>query len=75
MFQGPGAERNFIIRCKGCRENIPAPVETMPAQPVIAKCPLCNEIRRYLPSEIFRGRLSYLLMRKPIRTADGRMVK
>jgi hypothetical protein len=28
---------------------------------IVARCPLCGEIRHYLPSEIFRGKLSYKL--------------
>jgi len=54
---------DYTIRCKGCGENIPAPVETMPDYWVITTCPLCGERRRYLPSEIFSGRLSYLFDR------------
>jgi hypothetical protein len=73
MFQGAPNPLHVVIRCKGCGENIPAPVETMPAQPIAAKCPLCSEQRRYLPSEVFLGRLSHKLMRKPVRTADGRV--
>jgi hypothetical protein len=73
MFQGPPPTRTIVICCKGCRENIPAPVETVPAQPIAAKCPLCGQHRRYLPSEVFQGRLSHMLLRKPVRTADGRM--
>jgi hypothetical protein len=34
----------------------------VPAQPIAARCPICGEHRRYLPSEVFLGRLSYLLM-------------
>jgi hypothetical protein len=45
----------------------------VPSQPIAAKCPLCGEHRRYLPSEVFLGRLSYLFLRKPVRTADGRV--
>jgi hypothetical protein len=75
MFQGPSIERRVVIRCKGCGENIPAPVECVPAQPIAAKCPLCGEQRRYLPAEVFQGRLSYKLIRKPVRTADGRTEK
>jgi hypothetical protein len=75
MFQGPPPVRSVVIRCKGCGENIPAPVETMPAQPITAKCPLCGEHRRYLPSEVFQGRLSHMFIRKPVRTADGRVAK
>jgi len=52
---------DFTIRCKKCGENIPAPVGTMPDSWIVARCPLCGEIRHYLPSEIFRGKLSYKL--------------
>jgi hypothetical protein len=73
MFPGPESAKRIVVRCKGCRENIPAPVESVPSQPIAARCPLCGEHRRYLPSEVFLGRLSYLFMRKPVRTADGRV--
>src|ERR1017187_5739389 len=42
---------DFAIRCKGCGENIPAPVETMPDSWIEAKCPLCGSKLRYLPTE------------------------
>jgi hypothetical protein len=74
MFHGPPPAHGLVVRCKGRGENIPAPVETLPAQPIAARCPLCAEHRRYLPSEIFQGRLSHFLLRKPVRTADGRTV-
>ena len=54
---------DFTIRCKGCGENIPAPVGTMPDSWIGADCPFCGTKRRYLPSEIFRGRLSARLAR------------
>ncbi len=59
MF-GPPAGRicDFVVRCKGCGENIPAPVGTLPDSWIVAQCALCGEKRRYLPAEIFRGRLS-----------------
>ncbi len=63
----------FVIRCKRCAENVPAPVETLPASWITAKCPLCGELRAYLPTETFQGRLSWKLLRKPVRTADGRV--
>jgi hypothetical protein len=72
MFPGPESSKRVVVQCKGCGENIPAPVETMPSQPIAARCPLCHEHRRYLPSEVFLGRLSHLMIRKPVRTADGR---
>jgi hypothetical protein len=62
----------FVIVCKGCREIIPAPVETLPDSWIIADCPLCGEIRRYLPVDIFRGRLSHDLLSKPPRITDRR---
>jgi hypothetical protein len=65
--------KQVVVHCKGCGENIPAPVETVPSQPVAARCPLCHEHRRYLPSEVFLGRLSHLMIRKPVRRADGRV--
>jgi hypothetical protein len=58
---------DFTIRCKKCGENIPAPVGTLPDYWIAARCPLCGEKRSYLPSEIFRGHLSYKLGRKPVR--------
>ncbi len=51
----------FVLRCKACRENVPAPVETMPDTWILADCPLCGEKRRYLPTDIFCGSLSYRL--------------
>jgi hypothetical protein len=59
---------DFTISCKRCGENIPAPVATMPDSWITAQCPLCGEKRSYLPSEIFRGKLSYKLGPRPVRT-------
>jgi hypothetical protein len=73
MFPGPESSKRVVVQCRGCGENIPAPVETMPSQPIAARCPLCHEHRRYLPSEVFLGRLSHLMIRKPVSTADGRV--
>ncbi|WP_058186189.1 hypothetical protein [Terracidiphilus gabretensis] len=64
---------DFTIRCKGCNENINAPVGTMPSSWIIAACPLCQEKRRYLPTEIFRGRLSQKLIEK-MQAAGGAMI-
>jgi hypothetical protein len=66
MFGLPsGRICDFAVRCKGCGEAIPAPVETLPDTWIVAECPLCGMRRRYLPTEIFRGRLSERLMTKP----------
>jgi hypothetical protein len=53
------------IRCKKCRENIPAPVGTMPDSGIAAQCPLCGAKRNNLPSEIFQGNLSHRLGPEP----------
>jgi len=63
--------RDFVIRCKGCGNNIPAPFETLPASWIAVKCPLCGEHRRYLPTDVFQGRVSYQLLGKPVRSAQG----
>jgi len=60
MFHGPTSRlHDFVIACKRCREHIVAPVETIPDTWIIHTCPLCGERRRYVPAEIFRGRLSH----------------
>jgi hypothetical protein len=56
---------------QGCGENIPAMVETLPSSWIAVKCPLCGEHRRYLPSEVFQGRVSYQLLKKPVRSVQG----
>jgi hypothetical protein len=71
MFQGPPIQRAFVVCCKGCGENIPAPVETLPSSWIATKCPLCGEHRRYLPTEIFQGRIAFQLAKKPVRSAQG----
>jgi hypothetical protein len=68
MFQGPSSQRAFVVRCKRCGENVPAMAETLPASWVAVKCPLRSEHRRYLPTEVFEGRVSYALFRKPVRS-------
>ena len=59
---------DYTVTCKGCGQNIPAPVQTMPDTWIVTDCPLCGSRRAYLPPDIFRGRLSHLLFtRKPVR--------
>ena len=64
---------DFIVCCKGCGENVPAPVETLPSSWIVTECPLCGDRRRYLPPDIFRGRLSHKLAlgRKPVKSERG----
>lgn len=64
MFNIPSSlKSDFVIRCKGCGENIPAPVQTMPDTWIAKHCPLCGAYRRYLPNELCKGRLSHKLTR------------
>jgi hypothetical protein len=61
---------DYAVRSKGCGETIPTPVGTMPDTWIVATCPLCGDRRRYLPTDVFRGMLSYKLYsgesRKPV---------
>ncbi len=42
MFQGPSSVwRDFVVTCKGCRENIAASIETLPDDWIIEACPFC----------------------------------
>ena len=72
MFQGPQSWRAFVVRCKRCGENVPAGVETLPASWIAVKCPLCTEHRRYLPTEVFQGRVSYALAQEARPERTGR---
>jgi hypothetical protein len=56
---------DYTLRCKGCGENIPAPVRTLPDSWIVAVCPLCGDRRRYLPADLFRGKLSWKLAHRP----------
>ncbi len=56
----------------GRQEIILAPVQTVPDSWIVANCPLCGEKSRYLPADIFRGRLSNDLLAKSLWIADRR---
>jgi hypothetical protein len=66
MPQDPKGLHPFVVRCKGCDRNFAAPVETMPASWIAVKCPMCGEHRRYLPAEIFQGRVSWERLPWPV---------
>ena len=71
ILGGPPARFcDFAVTCKGCGECVPAPVETMPSSWIIAQCPLCDGKSEYLPPDIYRGKLSMKLPRKPVRSAE-----
>jgi hypothetical protein len=45
----------FVVTCKRCRREVPAGVQAFPFQSIVVACPLCGELRRYLPSEVYLG--------------------
>ena len=73
MFHGPTPGIHpFVVNCKRCQQNIAAPAQTLPGSWIVAECPLCGEKRRYLPADIFQGRLFHDLLLKPPRITDRR---
>lgn len=64
MFQGPSARKAFVVACKKCRRDVPTGAGEFPFQSIVVECPLCGEKRRYLPSEVFLGRVDPLVNRQ-----------
>jgi len=62
MFQGPANRKMFVVTCKRCRRDIPAGVSEFPFQSITVVCCLCGEPRRYLPSELFLGKVDHLVL-------------
>jgi hypothetical protein len=62
MFQGPANRKQFVVTCKRCRRDVPSAVREFPFQSIEVTCCLCGEGRRYLPSEIFLGRVDHLVV-------------
>jgi hypothetical protein len=56
--------RQFVVTCKRCRRDVPSGRDEFPFQSVAVECPLCGELRRYLPSEVFIGRSDQLVTRQ-----------
>lgn len=55
--------KQFVVMCKRCQRNVPAGVKAFPFQSIVVPCPLCGELRRYLPSEVYLG-VPHHLVRK-----------
>lgn len=64
MFPAPSGRKTFVATCKRCRRDVPSGREDFPFQSVAVECPLCGELRRYLPSEVFLGRPDQLVTRQ-----------
>jgi hypothetical protein len=65
MTTGTTTICDFVIRCKGCETSVPAPVRTLPDTWIVVTCPVCGAREQYLSTEIFRGRVSFDLLKKP----------
>jgi predicted RNA-binding Zn-ribbon protein involved in translation (DUF1610 family) len=70
MFPTPSGRKTFVVTCKRCRRDVPSGREEFPFHSIEVTCPLCGELRRYLPSEVFLGRPDRLVTRQ--RRAGGR---
>lgn len=64
MAFGIQERKGFVVNCKRCRRDVPSGREEFPFQSITVECPLCGELRRYLPSEIFLGRPDQLITRQ-----------
>lgn len=64
-FGFPTVERKlFVVTCKRCCRDVSAGRDDFPFQSITVECPLCGELRRYLPSEVFLGRPDQLVTRQ-----------
>jgi hypothetical protein len=64
MFPTPSGRKTFVVTCKRCRRNVPSGVQEFPFQSITVECPLCGELRRYLPSEVFLGKPHHLVAKQ-----------
>ena len=70
MFSTPSGRKTFVVTCKGCHRDVPSGHEEFPFQSIAVECPLCGELRQYLPSEVFLGRPDQLVVQQ--QRAEGR---
>jgi len=64
MFQGPSARKTFVVACKKCRRDVPTGVGEFPFQSLSSSARYAGKKRRYLPSEVFLGRVDQLVNRQ-----------
>jgi RNase P subunit RPR2 len=62
--------KQFVVTCKDCHRAVRSGAKEFPFQSVMVECPLCGELRRYLPTEVFLGRPDQLVTRQ--QRAGGR---
>ena len=54
FFRSP-SRKTFVVECKGCKRDVPAGVSEMPSWYIAVRCPLCQDVRRYLPTQVGLG--------------------
>ena len=52
--QGRG-QKIWVVQCKTCRRDVPARITQAPTSYIPVRCPLCREVRLYLPTEVGLG--------------------
>ena len=52
FFINDRGRKLFVVQCKRCNRDVPAGVTETPVGYIIVRCILCQEIRRYLPSQV-----------------------
>src|ERR1017187_517161 len=64
MSFGIQRRKLFVVECKRCRRDVPAGVLEFPFQSMVVTCPLCGELRRYLPSDVVLGTPHHLVAKQ-----------
>lgn len=55
----------YVVQCKRCHRNVLAGVENFPTDNIVVDCPLCGDLRRYRPGDVYLGTPDPILARKP----------
>ena len=62
-FHGAPTRLSLVVSCKGCHRPVSVGIHSIPDNLVAVICPLCQEHRRYLPTEIYEGRNAFEVLR------------
>ena len=73
--QGKLNPTTYVVDCKLSHRHIRAVVDIFPRDNIALLCPLCNEHRRYRPSEVFLGFPSHMLAGQNSNVAQRRGVQ
>ena len=60
----------WVVACKKCRRHIPACVDSFPTGNIRVDCPLCDEKRRYRPTEVYLGWPDLALQKQQVQRAE-----